>query len=641
MTEIASVAFLGRRRSVTDEQRRALPVALVAMPLSEPVRPSIQIGLLAEIARRAGYRASTFHLYLDLAARIGVREYTELAEARQPMIGEWLFSVAAFGDDAPDLDGTLLDKAAPRHLEYVLAQCDRPRSWLDDVRRDVIPAYIDDMVATTDWSRFGVVGFTTTFQQNTASFALARRLKEAHPHLVTVFGGSNFDGAMGAEWVRSIACVDYAIIGEADESFPALLDALAADGDPLAVPGVLARGSDGGVAHGPDAVPFEDLDSSPVPDYSEFFERAEALGLLEPGRVRDIDIPYESARGCWWGEKRHCTFCGLNGTTMRFRSKSPERVLSDLSEVVRRYGSFRIEAVDNILDVSYLDELLRPLAESGAMFEIFYEIKANLSRDDLRRLAEGGVHRIQPGIESLNTHVLALMRKGIRAAHNVNTLRWGAYYGITVGWNILVGFPGETAEDYRYQSELIPHLVHLPAPKGHGFIRIDRFSPMFEDRERFPVRNLRPFTSYAVTYPSHVDLMSAAYHFDGDLEGMNDDVDYEPTFSAVDAWVDAWKCAPSDEPPSLDYWWAPGTLHIEDRRWPTTTGTYAFNDPLAALYVACSDAPVKAIDVAKATGLADRVDEVEGALDEFCRLGLMMRDGNLFLALALPARRGR
>ncbi len=433
--------------------------------------------------------------------------------------------------------------------------------------------------------------------------------------------------------------IDYAVTGEADDAFPALLDTLAVGADPMTGPCAVSRRGRTCRARA-SAVPFEELDSQPVPDYDEYFERAVALGLLEEGKARDIDLPYESARGCWWGERRHCTFCGLNGSTMRFRSKSPARVRRELEELTRRYGSFRMEALDNILDLSYLDELLAPLAAQGAAFELFYEIKANLSRADMKRLADGGLYRIQPGIESLNSHLLALMQKGIRAAHNVNTLRWATYYGIGVGWNILCGFPGETEADYAEQAALMRHLVHLPPPIACAPISIDRFSPTFEDRDRFPVRDLRPGASYAVVYPPHVDLMAAAYHFEGELDGVLGDAAYAATSAAAEDWRSAWKLAPHDETPSLTFWWAPSTLHIEDRRWPDRVGTYAFEDPLAALYVACSDAPVKAIDVAKVTDLVDRVDEVEGALDEFCRLGLMMRDGNLFLALALPARRG-
>ena len=93
-----------------------------------------------------------------------------------------------------------------------------------------------------------VVGFTSTFQQNTASFALARRLKQRYPEIMTVFGGANFEGEMGLELVRTVLdFIDAAIIGEGDEAFPRLLGVLAADGNLDEVPG-LARRQDGVVA---------------------------------------------------------------------------------------------------------------------------------------------------------------------------------------------------------------------------------------------------------------------------------------------------------------------------------------------------------------------------------------------------------
>ena len=42
---------------------------------------------------------------------------------------------------------------------------------------------------------------------------------------------------------------------------------------------------------------------------------------------------FETSRGCWWGAKSHCTFCGLNGETMAFRSKSPRRALDELEQL--------------------------------------------------------------------------------------------------------------------------------------------------------------------------------------------------------------------------------------------------------------------------------------------------------------------
>jgi hypothetical protein len=100
--------------------------------------------------------------------------------------------------------------------------------------------------------------------------------------------------------------------------------------------------------------------------------------------------------------------------------------------------------VDNIVDTSYLTGLFPELAASGTTYDIFYEVKANLSREQLRVLRQGGVSHLQPGIESLSTPVLARMRKGVRAGQNVNVLRWGQYYDITSSGNSPVRYEVST-----------------------------------------------------------------------------------------------------------------------------------------------------------------------------------------------------
>ena len=75
---------------------------------------------------------------------------------------------------------------------------------------------------------------------------------------------------------------------------------------------------------------------------------------------------------------------------MTFRAKSPGRLLNELAEQARRYRSFRFEAVDNILDMHYLSSLLPTLIESAADYELFYEVKANLTRPQLRLMAQAG-----------------------------------------------------------------------------------------------------------------------------------------------------------------------------------------------------------------------------------------------------------
>jgi ribosomal peptide maturation radical SAM protein 1 len=609
---------------------------LVSMPFMGIDRPSIQLGLLKAIGDKHGFAVRTLHANLDFAARIGAEYYRALARARGPLVGEWLFSVAAFGAEAPDPGGHLLDECAAE-LSYLPGSWEQARARLLRTRDGDVPAWLDSLVGSYPWHEVQVVGFSCTFQQNTASFALARRLKRRFPDLVTVFGGANFDGEMGPELVRSVECVDFAVTGEADASFPLLLRALSSGADPAAVPGVCRRAGGRLVAAAPEP-PQVSLDDLPVPDYGEYFERAEQLDLLPRAARHQAWIPFESARGCWWGARHHCTFCGLNGTAMEFRAKSPQRVLDELARLARRYRSFRFEAVDNILDMRYLTEVFPAIADSAAGYQIFYEVKANLSRAQLRSLARGGVTHLQPGLESLSSRVLRLMDKGVRAAANVNLLRWARYYDIDVAWTILWGFPGETATDYAAQAAIAPHLVHLQPPEDSGRIRLERFSPLHAQPQRFGVTRREPERSYRYVYPARVDLDKIAYFFDYEVAGALPEAAYDPLRRALTEWADAWQCEPR---PTLTYRSAPGFLQIYDRRDPGRAGTYTFEGAIADIYLACTDRPVTAAAVADRLGPRQPAGFVAEVFDEFQRRGLLFRDDTLAVALALPAVAGR
>ncbi len=620
----------------TRARRQELPVALVTMPFVSWRRPSLQVGLLKPIAESHGFPTETFHLNLELAARLGRPLFDLLCEHRGEATGDWLFSLAAFGEASPDPGDAFLERYA-RGLEPRLVEAESSLDELARVRHQVVPTFLDEMEAITDWGRFGVIGFTSTFQQNVASFALARRLKARHPETLILFGGANFEGVMGHEWTRSMPFIDLAVDGEADLAFGQLLAVVADGGDPLQVPGVMGR-RHGELVQAESAAPFDRLDELPVPDYGEYFARAGALGLLDATPRLNVYLPFESARGCWWGAKRHCTFCGLNGGTMAFRAKSVDRVEAEMAELVRRYHSFDLEAVDNILEPEFVDGLFPRLARAGSTYRIFYEVKADLTPSQLRTLRQGGVRKIQPGIESLNSHTLGLMRKGVRASTNVNLLRWCSHLGMEVAWNLLYGFPGEQLDDVAEQTAQLAHLWHLQPPVAFGRIWMERHSPIFTDQTAFPSKWHRPEASLAHVYPASVNLDDAAFFFDYALERTLPEEAYEGLTAAAGAWIDRW--SPDRPRPTLIWWHTPRLLQIEDAREADRPGTYTFEDPLASLYLACAERPVKAEGVVDALGLDHPVDEVRQALEEFVDRGLMLRDGNLFLALAIPATGG-
>jgi ribosomal peptide maturation radical SAM protein 1 len=617
-------------------QYSAWPVVLVSMPFMDHDRPSIQLGLLKAITERHGFPVRAFHAYLDFAAQIGVEYYKLLCQHRGTLIGDWLFSREAFGDAAPDPGARMLDELAD-DVSYLGTSREEAREKLLRTRGSDVPEYLDSLVESFPWKDVAVVGFSSTFQQSVASFALARRLKRCHPEIMIIFGGANFDGEMGPELVRTVDCIDAAVLGEGDKALPDLLRTLAAGGSLDCVPGIAWR-QDGQVRVMAPRPATDQLDDLPTPDYDEYFQHAEDLGVLPRVGHRTVWLPIETARGCWWGAKHHCTFCGLNGTTMRFRSKSPERVLDELAEQARRYRSFRFEAVDNILDMTYLTKLFPALAENETGYEIFYEVKANLSREQLRLMAQAGITHIQPGIESLSSSVLRLMRKGVRAVQNVNLLRWAQYYGIHVDWNLLWGFPGETEQHYASQAAVIPHLRHLQPPGIADRIWLERFSPIFTEPDTFRLRRRAPERSYQYVYPDSVDLERVAYFFEYELnEGLPDSA-YTALRLAADDWSSAWQGA---SPPVLKYWPAPHFVQVYDERLPGHEGSYILEDTLADLYLACVNRPTTAAAVRRSLNLRLSAEGIQEVFEEFQRRGLMFLDGQFVLALAVPAVAGR
>ena len=127
---------------------------------------------------------------------------------------------------------------------------------------------------------------------------------------------------------------------------------------------------------------------------------------------------------------------------------------------------------DNILDFRYFRSLLPLLEEAKLDLELEYELKSNLSRSQVELLRDAGVRAAQVGIESLSTPILRLMRKGVTASQNIQTLKWLTAAGMEVKWNFLYSFPGEDPSAYANLPELIAKLVHLAPPQASGRVRV-------------------------------------------------------------------------------------------------------------------------------------------------------------------------
>jgi ribosomal peptide maturation radical SAM protein 1 len=483
------------------------------MPFSSLHYPSIGLSLLKPGLAQVGVACDLRYLFLDYADRVGAQIHDFITDSAtyQSLIGEWIFAPYVHPELADGLDylTEVFRKHYPGHYS-----ADRLYGFLE--AREVAGAFLDDCLDRVDWGAYAIAGFTTSFQQNMASLALARRVKERFPDLLIAFGGANCRGDMGIELHRTYGFIDAVCLDEGDRVFPEFVRRYIENGDIKGrdlgeLPGMVVRRNGVTAVPGTSVDLVADMDSLPYPDFSDFFDQ-HARSPVASAHYPAVAL-FETSRGCWWGAKHHCTFCGINGLSMAYRSKSQTRAYDEIAHIARTWGPDLIN-VDAILDYRYFDELLPRLAAEGPEIIVYYELKTNLSPEQLTLLSRAGIKKIQPGIESLDSEILALMNKGCTMLQNVQTLKLAAENGLYVEWNLLYGFPGETPEHYARINRLMPKLYHLQAPSTFGEVRADRFSPYYSRPGDFGV-TVRPNEAYRHIYPFDNEVIARlAYHFD-------------------------------------------------------------------------------------------------------------------------------
>lgn len=240
------------------------------------------------------------------------------------------------------------------------------------------------------------------------------------------------------------------------------------------------------------------------------------------------------------GEKSHCLFCGMNNQQMKYRSKTPDRVLSEIRYMKGRFNFDQFVPADNVIDMSYFRTLFPQLKRETADLSFCFEVRPDLTKRQLELLRDSGVNHIQVGIESLSTHVLKLMKKGTSLLQNIQVLKWCREYNINVFWNLLYGVPGETVDDYINTFQVIDSIHHLQTPINITAIRLDRFSPLFDNYISYGLENVRPLESYKALYPlpeneifNLANSFSYAFNYGFDVNYLVRELDKE-----VQEWTD-------------------------------------------------------------------------------------------------------
>lgn len=495
-------------------------VLLIQMPFASLRWPSPALGLLKALAREQGHACDSVYFTFDLAERMGGENYEWIADRFAFVLGgERLFAKEYFGATGSDASsGVALPDDDAYYRETLLPEdplfSEDDRAAYEALGRHVGP-FLDDCLARVDWAAYDIIGFSSTFQQTMAAACLAQRIRRAGYDPAIVLGGAACDGPMGRALLESFPEFDYVFSGESDDAFPCFLDCIERGMSPSSLRGVIARESSSG-SDAVRATPLcTSLDRLPIPDYDDYFTRLSRSPLSE---VVEPLLLFETTRGCWWGQTHHCRFCGLNSDRIAYRKKSTARAVEEMAYLAERYGVDRACTTDNILDPGYFKELPGLVQEAGVDLAFEQELRTTMSRQQVNSLIKAGLAAAQLGVETFSTRILKAIDKGATALHNVRVLKWMAEAGVEVHWNFLYGFPEELPEDYDGMPDLIASLAHLPPPVAVGPVRLDRFSPYFEDPARHGIRNVRPKPAFHHVFPfDDARVRRLAYYFDFDF----------------------------------------------------------------------------------------------------------------------------
>ncbi|MCE5315078.1 RiPP maturation radical SAM C-methyltransferase [bacterium] len=486
---------------------------LIHMPVADPHFPNLAIELLSASARRSGYRCDVLYGTLFYNACLATGDVSVEFDQR-------VFVNARRGVDIYALAENMAASYHNRNLDRDALFCEAL------IAIDSANSCLDQCVEAVIQGNYGIVGISIGFDsQKLASLALARRIKEVNPTIRTIFGGTGCEGSMGEAIMRNFPEVDIVVQGEADTWFAALIKAINNDESLDGLGSALYRYNDR-ICRSEFGCATQQLDQLPVPNYDSFFAQhaASHYGKISVNGIHRT-VLLEASRGCWWGDRNRCMFCGNTSVLLGYRQKSPERFITEFKSVIEAAKPTHVFLTDSILPLSYyhsvLPEIARWRQETGSDFCIVLETRSNIRRQQVALLAAAGVALIQAGIESLSSHILGLLDKGANMLQQVEALKWARSYGINCASNLIYGIPNEQVEDYESILRVIQSIHHLQPPRC---IRLHyyKFCRYGEAPEQYAIGNIRPFDAdrYSFGIPDS-ELMDLCYDLEYDYLGSN------------------------------------------------------------------------------------------------------------------------
>ncbi len=309
-----------------------------------------------------------------------------------------------------------------------------------------------------------LVGFTCYLWNIDRTLWIAERLKARRPELVVVIGGPEITA--DNSWTLNHPAVDYAAIGEGEQTFTELLEALSETNHPTLAP-TRKRG---------DGLPLLGAEESARLRVGASISIASGIaglhvrGMTAPPAFRkplpnlnDISSPYlagildaadeqmlllETIRGCVY----KCKFCYYPKSYDDLYYVAEEKIVANLRHA-RERGAREVVLLDPTLNQGRnFDKFVELLARENPdkQFTYFGELRAEgIKESTAKLLKQANFSEVEIGLQSIDPLAMDLMDR----KNNMKAFERGVKslldVGIDVKVDLIIGLPGDTMESVR------------------------------------------------------------------------------------------------------------------------------------------------------------------------------------------------
>ena len=307
---------------------------------------------------------------------------------------------------------------------------------------------------------------------STPSFAsdvkVAAALKAENQNLKVGLIGAKV-AVQAEESLRDAPVIDFVARNEFDFTIKDVADGM----DWSAIKGLSWRNGQGVIVHNTERPVLEDMDS--LPFVSPVYRRDLGYEKYFIGYLKHPYVSIYTGRGC----KSRCTFCLWPQTVggHRYRTRSVGNVIEEIRYIQANFPGLKEIFFD---DDTFTDDLPRAEAIAAEMGKLGVtwscNAKANVPRETLKKLKDGGLRLLLVGYESGNQQILHNIKKGMRIEVAKKFSKDCRELGIAIHGTFILGLPGETKETIeetiRFAIETNPHTmqVSLAAPYPGTFL---------------------------------------------------------------------------------------------------------------------------------------------------------------------------